>query len=61
MPSLPSPMLRLAGDNSLLSGDGKPVVLKGAGLGGIQSRALASNNCSRMDEHGKLHYRLSVA
>jgi hypothetical protein len=35
MPSAKSnPMLRLASDNSLVNGDGKPVVLKGAGLGG---------------------------
>ena len=33
-----SPMLHLAPDNSLMNGDNKTVVLKGAGLGGSSSR-----------------------
>ena len=32
-----SPMLHLAPDNSLMNGDNKTVVLKGAGLGGTSS------------------------
>jgi hypothetical protein len=31
---MPSPMLHLGPDNSLLNGDGHSIVLKGAGLGG---------------------------